>query len=86
MGQALNRERIPRYHVTVSFFIFCIVVVGVEGIVAAVVVEVAIMEEEEEVFRRGPSVFFSFGGVEEYCGVGTPFGPNLHQHRPTSCH
>jgi hypothetical protein len=64
MGQTLNGERIPRYKVTVSFFIFCIIVVEVEGIVAAAVVEVVVMDEEEVVFRRGPSVLCPFGGAE----------------------
>jgi hypothetical protein len=51
MRRSLNGERIPSYQVTFSLFIFCIVVVEVEGIVA-----VAVMEEEEVVLRRGPSV------------------------------
>jgi hypothetical protein len=35
--------------------------------------------EEGVVLRRGPSVLYPFGG-EEYCCIGVPFGPNLHQH------
>jgi hypothetical protein len=44
----------------------------------AVVVEVAVEDEEGVVLRRGPLVLYPFGG-EAYCGVGVPFGPNLHQ-------
>jgi hypothetical protein len=41
------------------------------------VVDVVVMEEGV-VLRRGSLVLCPFGG-EEYCGVGDPFGPNLHQ-------
>jgi hypothetical protein len=64
------------------FFTFCIVVVEVEVIVV-VVVKVAVMEEEGVVLCRGPSVLCPFEG-EQYCGVGAPFGPNLHQHKARS--
>jgi hypothetical protein len=37
--------------------------------------------EEGVVLRRGSLVSCPFVG-EEYCGVGDPFGPNLHQQRP----
>jgi hypothetical protein len=38
------------------------------------------MEEEGVVLRRSPSVFYPFG-EEEYCCVGVPFGPDLHQQK-----
>jgi hypothetical protein len=56
----------------VLHFLLC--TVEVETIL---VVEVVVMEEGV-VLRRGSLVPCPFGG-EEYCGVGDPFGPNLHQ-------
>jgi hypothetical protein len=53
---------------------FCFVVVEVETIL---VVELVVVEEGV-VLRRG-SLFLCPSGGEGYCGVGDPFGPNLHQ-------
>jgi hypothetical protein len=44
---------------------------------SAVVVEVVVVEEERVVLRRGP-ILYPFGRVE-YCCIGVPFTPELHQ-------
>jgi hypothetical protein len=60
------------------YFLLCNSSIVEEGLVEVEVRVVVVMEEVGAVLRRGLSVLCPFRGLE-YCGVGAPFRPNLHQ-------